>query len=508
MDDIAGMQVRVSNSSDFLLDTSRYKTMVVSGFSVVPPAIIELRFPPLWKYLIFSQVRSISKQGQPGVWSTPSQTWFIASRCDDEQYLDTQFRSPMKWTCVACPYGAGCKGDMTSAGVRGLFGFWRDISVSSGKLRFLPCLYPPACAGAQNEELLDMWPHQGASEGCDVSLHFANESRLCHRCAPDASRYGRHQCSKCPGYLQNVLLFCTALVILTAVLSLIVWLTIRDAGNADLSEILRKIALNHLQTVSLVSIYPFKWPSSLSFLLSIEGLVSTAGDHLVSIDCLLPGTDAVVVFYGKQVCFACLPILFIIASWLNWHICGRCCRRGKTLSGKQDEFSLHDKSVLTACVLLYLLYPSMMQQAFKLFKCVSLGGVARLEIDLEEICWQDRHLVWAAVLGVGQIICWVVGLPMLVLIVLWRQRARLYSDKIARFRYGLFFVGYRERRWYWEATVVLRKIAVVALGVFGPSTRPEELGSWCVLVLAIFIAIQGAGDPYENAKGAPPAPVI
>jgi len=74
----------------------------------------------------------------------------------------------------------------------------------------------------------------------------------------------------------------------------------------------------------------------------------------------------------------------------------------------------------------------------------------------------------------------------------------LQTKNIVKFRYGLFFAGFREDRWYWEGVVALRKVAVVALGVFGPQLGVNFLAHWALLALGVASGLQLVGDPYES----------
>ena len=63
------------------------------------------------------------------------------------------------------------------------------------------------------------------------------------------------------------------------------------------------------------------------------------------------------------------------------------------------------------------------------------------------------------------------GSAPIVLKFLKRNRADLFKNPVVLTRWGLFFKGYKEDRYYWELVITLRKVCVVALSVFG-----RELG--------------------------------
>ena len=62
------------------------------------------------------------------------------------------------------------------------------------------------------------------------------------------------------------------------------------------------------------------------------------------------------------------------------------------------------------------------------------------------------------------------------------NRDRLDSTAVMT-RYGLFFGGYRKRRYYWETMIAGRKASVVMLRVFGPAMGVRGQAMTCLLLL-------------------------
>ncbi len=134
---------------------------------------------------------------------------------------------------------------------------------------------------------------------------------------------------------------------------------------------------------------------------------------------------------------------------------------------ERDQTTTKDKFVVTVTTVLYLLYPTLCKNTFGLFDCKIIGAQAYLKIDLEEKCYQGRHQTMMLLLGVGQLIVYVVGLPLIVLLFLRRNRTSLHTH-VSQARYGLFYGAYKTDRFFWETVITLRKVSVVMLSVFGP----------------------------------------
>ena len=105
-----------------------------------------------------------------------------------------------------------------------------------------------------------------------------------------------------------------------------------------------------------------------------------------------------------------------------------------------------------------------------MFHCRKVANEFYLAADMEEVCYKGRHLQWM-ILGVAQLLAYVIGLPVLVLMFL-RRNKHLEGGGLKKHatlvRYGLFYGAYKESTYYWEIVLTMRKILVVALSVFGP----------------------------------------
>ena len=99
--------------------------------------------------------------------------------------------------------------------------------------------------------------------------------------------------------------------------------------------------------------------------------------------------------------------------------------------------------------------------------------------------------------GVGQLIVYTLGLPLLVFVFLWRNRSHL-QNQIPMTRYGLFYGAYKSSRFYWEVVITARKVSIVMLSVFGPAMGPALQAQVALLIFLICIVAEIYGDPYAE----------
>jgi hypothetical protein len=334
---------------------------------------------------------------------------------------------------------------------------------------------------------------------CNDELGFKNGSRLCHACGNEYKRLGTEKCARCPDAAQNWGFMVLGALVIFVVLALIVRTTISSAGSKEknISETIQKITLNHLQVAALAQSFPLRWPSDLQWMFEMQGAISTLGDHLINPDCAVVSDSEAQMFYDKQLGFACVPLFTVVFGFLFWYLRGKISkepffRKRKTRSSTTPK----DKFVVTICVVLYLLYPTLCQSAFRIFKCEKIGAKTFLEADLEEECFTGRHLVYAFSLGVGQILVFVIGMPLVLFIFLKRNKGNLEAH-VTMVRYGLFYSAYNDSTYFWELMIVLRKIAVVAMSVFGAALGPLRQAQVILMVLVLCLIGEIAGRPYK-----------
>ena len=212
--------------------------------------------------------------------------------------------------------------------------------------------------------------------------------------------------------------------------------------------------------------------------------MSTIGEHLVNPDCT-SSLSAADLFYAKQLAYLVVPVALIAVVYVIWKTYATVTHNewsrpeaAKTTDPENNNGSsrtyvnVKDKFVVTVCVLVYLFYPTLCKQAFALFTCYNVNGTPYLLADLAEECSVGRHSLYVGLVGIPQLIVFVVGLPLAGLYFLHRNRRRLETTPV-RARYGLFFGGYRNDRYYWEMFLVVRKVSVIAVSSFGVAMSTE-----------------------------------
>jgi len=151
---------------------------------------------------------------------------------------------------------------------------------------------------------------------------------------------------------------------------------------------------------------------------------------------------------------------------------------------KATQSIYRGQAILTIVVLLFIVYPTVVTETLTLFKCVPLDTDAlHLEIDLDFQCFTDKHILWIVFLGLPALVFYAFGIPLIAMNTLRRHRKELHKSNI-RNRYNFLYDGYRNHCYWWEGVVLLRKVALIALGV-----SASQIGTTAVAVTGAIVAL-------------------
>ena len=160
-----------------------------------------------------------------------------------------------------------------------------------------------------------------------------------------------------------------------------------------------------------------------------------------------------------------------------------------------------DKIVVTTLVILYILYPTVARQVFKLLACrggFSDGPTSQyLLYDLSLSCWTGTHLYFTLAIGLPTVLLYILGFPGFTYYILNKTKHRFGDDEIM-FRYGVLHAGYRHKVFYWEAMISLRKATLIAVSVFTLTWGVQVQAFIGLFVVIGFMAVTIRSMPYEN----------
>jgi len=162
--------------------------------------------------------------------------------------------------------------------------------------------------------------------------------------------------------------------------------------------------------------------------------------------------------------------------------------------------SIEVKRELITCVLiiLYLVHPSITKYALSLFYCVELDpGEYWLYRDLQIRCWTGDHMLWALAIGIPMILVWVIGAPLVGIIILTKHRRHL-NDPIFFSRFRMIYQGLKTKFFFWEFVNIGRKMFLVSTNVFMSTFDDIFKALLSLLVLVLIFRVKEKVCPYKN----------
>jgi len=117
-----------------------------------------------------------------------------------------------------------------------------------------------------------------------------------------------------------------------------------------------------------------------------------------------------------------------------------------------------------------------------------------LKLDPEVVCWKGWHLLMFCFGGLFLLVVYIIGFPYISLRLLGKSDLKLPGNQL---RYGMLFDGYNDKYWWWEITVIFRKLFIIIIGTFVKDTQQIL----CVLfVLAGLIFLTAYHQPFLYNK--------
>ena len=371
--------------------------------------------------------------------------------------------------CFQCPEEAECLG---GAEMVPKAGYWRPDNDTA---TFFECYNKDACLGSDDPLVLNQ-----CAEGYT--------GNLCQSCTSSFSRSGKNKCARCPNLASNVAIITVISLALVTGLAFLVYISLSNASKAkSQAPVLVKILMNYLQLVVVASSLNIKWPSAFASLLTGQEKAGAATSQLTSYTCLAldVGYSGEVVYLTGRLMGA-LPACLLVLTSGYWWVHARL--RGVSY--------LKEKVICSWTLALFSIHPTITSEMLSLLACRELQpNRLWLLTELSLACWEGSHLQEVLSVVLPSLLVWVLGLPFLAFLYLWRKRKSLtqFSTVIA---FGFLYRGYEEKTFYWEFVIILRKALSIS-AVVAMSTQVIQIQALSVLaVLLLFFYCHIAKFPF------------
>ena len=397
-------------------------------------------------------------------------------------------------TCTACEATSTiCRGG-NDVGPRA--GYWRLNTTAS---LVLPCPRKESCVGNSNKAVT-----LNPLGTCAPTY----QGNLCYSCIKGWAKDSQGNCTNCKTNAISYMLFIIVIIIQAVLIGYGVRETMNEGaeytGNKKEEEgvdssILLRIFMNYSQIFSLLVAIPISWPSVLDSSLSVSIKTSAIGDQLLSFDCFFNSKHSQ--FSSRTVFFKALfialnPFCFIFIGLIAWVSYFKYKRR--SIFKNKD---LINNVITTIVIICFENQPTIIKNSFSMLQCMNLyredSSLLFLVQDYDVKCWEGQHLRWTLGLVIPCLILWVLAIPSFMIYILVKNKNVLDTEEMAR-RYSFIYNGYRPEKCYWEFSILVRKIILICVIIFG-GLHSTSLQIYLFFIVILFSYIfQVKNQPYSS----------
>ena len=389
--------------------------------------------------------------------------------------------------CLVCPDKFTCEKGSFIKNISINSNYWRE---NEDTLNTYKCKNRFACKGGTIVNSTDDLCHEG------------HKGPICDVCKKGWSK-DDGVCLKCPENITRTLSL-TILIPVVCIFIIIFLIKTANPSNNKKEEVngVVKIFMNYAQVFSLASSFQINWPTLIKYLFERAKEFSSPRVSFYSSDCVFQWD-----FYDKFVVYLALPLVYIIISTIIIFIVSLCyCKKKKK---KLRRLSTPEKALYieksptclnffiawekTAVVVgTFLSWPTIVEKTLEIMNCQKIGDNYYLVKDVSVICYDNKHLNYLIVGYLG-LILYGVGIPLMGFRLLYNYRFRLFDMQN---RYdgstplSFLFLGYREKRWYYEFIIMGKKAGLILLSVFLRNhPRYQIIGASLLIQISFFLHV-------------------
>lgn len=366
--------------------------------------------------------------------------------------------------CDICPKDFICQKNSNIKTIQIKKNLWRSNDTT---IKTYKCKNIFACSGGKIKNNTDDLCQEGHSGPlCDVCISgWAKDDGVCLKCPKDQGRS-------------------ISLTIVIPVISTIIIIFLIKTANPSQNKKeevngVVKIFMNYAQVFSLASSFQINWPSLIRYLFERAKEFSSPRVSFYSSDCVIGWS-----YYDKLLVYLTLPLLYIVTvtiiiAIISFCFCKKKKKKLKRLSSVIERnvflkrtptcFNFFIAWEKTAIVVgTFLSWPTILEKTLEVMNCESIGNKYYLVKDVSVECYTTKHygFLTVAYISLG---FYGIGIPLLGFKLLYNHRFRLF-DMQSRYDgstpLSFLFLGYREKRWYYEFIIMGKKASLIIISVF------------------------------------------
>ena len=389
--------------------------------------------------------------------------------------------------CIQCPDNFICEKGTNIENIVLKPHYWRETNIT---LNTYKCKNRFACKGGKFGNSTDDFCQPG------------HKGPICDVCEKGWSK-DDGVCLKCPENIGRTISLTIAIPVICILIIIFLIKTANPANNKkeEVNGVV-KIFMNYAQVFSLASSFQINWPTLVRYLFERAKEFSSPRVSFYSSDCAIGWG-----YYDKFIVYLTLPIVYIIMTTFVIFILSLCyCKKKrkkmKNMTNSQvNVFKTNSPTCLefftawekTAVVVgTFLSWPTIVEKTLEIMNCQKIGEKYYLVKDVSVVCYDSQHYIYLTIGYIGLII-YGIGIPLLGFRLLYGYRFRLFDMQN---RYdgstplSFLFLGYREKRWYYEFIIMGKKAGLILLAVFLRNyPRYQVIGASLLIQISFFLHV-------------------
>ncbi|CAI2364782.1 unnamed protein product [Moneuplotes crassus] len=495
------LQAESSDSSISVggIDNSRITNGIaeLSNFTfIAAPGSQGITYNIVTSHIDYSKIDLLSKAKFNPLKATDKSGFFVAFRyCKPGEYQTSDGKCnecsiktySLEWnstSCDACMANAECQG---KDHVEVSPGYWRKNLTST---HVAHCLREKSCLGGFN-------PSRENPVDCEKGY----EGFLCAKCSvSENEKYHpstNFECSKCPSPILNAFEFIGFQIIALGFIYFIIIINIRKKGENQLSILLR-IFTNYTQLIAAILSFNIKFPNIFEDVSSQSDRVSSPERTFFSFDCFIDNNEVRMFAPSnelfKLVLYLFLPIflLIVLSSGILLY------RLVMHFVKPEMTHDLKRYIAISFICIIFIFHPTMTFQSLRVFQCAIVDKEdSRMMMHMDYKCFSGDHLKWIFLVGFPILVIWVIGMPVIAFIILYKKRSTLDSPQKQKYLL-LLYQGLKNDAFYWELVNTFRKFLVLSFNIFLSTYDPYYRILGAIISLVILMRIQERLKPYKK----------
>ncbi|CAI2378783.1 unnamed protein product [Moneuplotes crassus] len=344
--------------------------------------------------------------------------------------------------CHQCEDNAACLGKQQMEVAKG---YWRR---STNSTDIVECIQEEACEGGYHPE-----------NEHPVKCATGYTGKLCSECKiTKEKKYHKidlFECQVCPDPIFNAIRVVCLIILLFAFFMVIIITNVRKTEESEFSILLR-ILTNYLQIITTSMSMTTKYPSSLTDTFLPLNRLGDSSQTFLSFDCFIADYEVKGIFSSNSVLklflVLLLPLIIFCIVALIWI--------GVMLIKKDLVKDMKRNLTISFISILFILHPKLTESGINTFRCIGIDKntyAARIDTDIG--CYSTTHLKWCLLIATPILLIWVVSIPAIGLIVLYKAQKQNNHKILAYFL--ILYQGLKDDKFYWEFLNTLRKVLIV-----------------------------------------------